>query len=124
MLPPFTAPLAPVTDHDAWRGGKHRAPTWRRDGRLLDAPSVHMLVRAANLPRAELLHMGWTHELLSPSASEWLCARTVAPLLGRIVSDAAYDRDEGSLLVWIGDQHDKQRALNDGLQVIGAWFHA
>ncbi len=127
MLPPFTTPLASVTDPDAWRGGKHRAPTWRwRPGTFtVDTPSVHALVRAANLPRAELLHMGWTEELLSASAPEWLPLVDVEPLLGRMVADSRYDRGEsGVFCAWFGDPSDHSRAGHDGRRVIEAWFRA
>ncbi len=124
MLPPFTAPLAPVTDPDAWRGGKHRAPTWRRrPGTFtVDTPSVHALIRAANLPRAELLYMGWTDELLSASAPEWLALAEVEHLLGRMVADARFDRVGGG---WRDNNLvDAGTASLDGRRVIGSWFRA
>ncbi len=121
MLPPFTEPLADVTDPDAWRGGKHRTPEWRRQPGTFnyDTPGVHALVRAANLPRAELLHMGWTDRLLSASAPEWLPEQAVAPLLGRIVADSSYDTSGN---FWRGDCWDQRLADLRGSAVIKHWF--
>lgn len=123
MLPPFTAPLATPTDPDAWRGGKTRRPNWRQaaDGPL-DTAAVHALVRAANLPRPELLHMGWTEDELSASAPEWLSPHRAALMLGRIVADAAADRGEHA--DWADNWLNWSLARANGRRVIEAWFHA
>lgn len=88
-------------DSDAWRGGMHRAPTWSITMRGLglvpcaDTPGLHALVREFGLPRAELLHMGWTDALLSSSAPPQLPLSRVADLVGRLVLDGHYNLDGG-----------------------------
>lgn len=54
---------------------------------------LHELLRAAGLPREELLHMGATHALLSSSAPAWTARELAAALLGRIVWDAIWGSD-------------------------------
>lgn len=89
---PSLAPFDDLTESPcrlAWHGGLRRAPTWARDPELLllDTAGVHVLLRAAGLPRAELLHMGWREWALSASAPATISERLVAPLLGRAVLD-------------------------------------
>lgn len=87
MYPPFVSPLQKPTCPVAWRGGKRGPPSFSRLGDMVSRSGVHELIRAAGLPRAELLHMGATVELLANSS--WpLAVADVAPLLGRIAADS------------------------------------
>lgn len=87
--PPFIVPLKTPSCPAAWRGGKRGPPSFcRYEGAWITRSGVHALLRAAGLPRAELLHMGATRELLANSGAP-LDAAKAAPLLGRIVADSA-----------------------------------
>lgn len=84
----------------------------------LDTASVHALVREFGLPRAELLHMGWSDEMLSQSAPQFSASFFVDWRLGRMLLDDRYDVDGGR---W-PDGHRSAQAL--GQQLIQQRFHA
>lgn len=126
MPSPFTAPLSTAwrTDPFAWKGGKHRQPTWLKlPGKrapALDTAGVHALLRAACLPRAELLHMGWLDRELAPDADLWLSEHRVVPLLGHIWHDAVVLNLTGA--AWDGSEWRQIRGL--GHKIVNEWFHA
>lgn len=112
----LTESLCPL----AWHGGLRRPPTWARDPELLllDTASVHVLLRAAGLPRAELMFMGWGDWALSASAPATISERLVAPLLGRIVLDASMGSAIG--LAWSDAQFSVATAA--GQRVLERYF--
>lgn len=128
MFAPFLPPLNTELTPCAWRGGAQRTPTWRYVfgdwiGQTppavpvgLDPASVHALLRAAGLPRAELLHMGWPEWALSASTPP-LAPDMVAPLLGRIALDAHYHQHGGA---WPEGAAIARRL---GGLVLDRWFH-
>lgn len=117
-LTPFNAPLAQPSA-DGWRGGVHRRPLWLAARRRVDAAGVHALLRAADLPRAELLHLGFTDGQLSASAEPMLLSSRLLLPLGRIVLDAVHHRVGGH---YIGDQRDGELARYYGAAVLARWF--
>lgn len=104
----------------AWRGGSRIAPSWCYWQLIaaVDGVGFHALVRAAGLPRAELIHMGATPELLS-SSSRPVTIEHAAPLLGRIELDREYDSTGGH---YADIQHEQAYALQLGLSVIARHF--
>ena len=118
--PPFLPPLLSTPDPDAWQGGAaSTAPPWAPMPNGLPRGPVHQLLRHANLPEAELLHMGATRAMLSAEATTPLAVRWVAPLLGRIAWDACYG-EEGR--AYCSD--DKPSVLRFGHDIVEAWFCA
>lgn len=115
-LAPFDPPLTESECRLAWRGGLRRPPTWARDPALLlvDTAGVHALLRAAGLPREELLHMGWGAWALGPSAPLTISERVVAPLLGRVVLDTRHGAP------WTQDM--LRDATAAGQLVLERWF--
>lgn len=112
---PFTQPLRTSTCKAAWRGGKRGPASWASTPAWLSRSGVHTLLRAAGLPRAELLHMGATDEMLRP-ASEPLRFADVVPLLGRIVWDVYMHNGEET------EPISDRLACELGAAVIEEWF--
>lgn len=116
FVPPLQKPTCPV----AWRGGKRGPPSFTRLGDMVSRSGAHELIRAAGLPRPELLHMGATVELLANSS--WpLAVADVAPLLGRIALDVMRSRT-GDPSYYDGDLHDELCVQAFGEAVIEEWF--
>lgn len=120
---PFTRPLRLVPDAEAWVMWPPRLPltpmTWRRGGYgVLDKRAVHRLLHAANLPESELLHMGATRDMLDTS-SRFVWEADVAPVLGRIVLDAAFNVIGGK---WTGSDVHWAMARRYGEDVIEEFF--
>lgn len=74
---------------------------------------VQQLLHMAQLPRAELLHMGCPSPWLEYPPPDAANCELVAPLLGRIVLDARE-------VVWAAELQPEALAL--GLAVIRRWF--
>lgn len=117
-LAPFNSPLAQPSE-DGWRGGVHRKPLWLAARRRVDAGGVHALLRAADLPRAELLHMGFTDGQLSASAEPMLLSSRLLLPFGRIVLDARHHAHGG---YYVGDEPDELHARGLGDAVLERWF--
>lgn len=85
-MDPFRHPR-PYCKH-AWQPPP-LAPTWRRDPvRGVDVDGLLILLGRAQLPAAELAHMGAPAELLHGRLGPYVQAAVAAPLLGRILLDA------------------------------------
>ena len=118
-LPPFTPPLPAPTDPHGWRGGVRVGPTWAIACGCVYTSGLHHLLRAAQLPREELLHMGASRHLLRSSAPLLTPIDEAAALLGRIVWDAQYGH-RGT--VWSDKAHYVARANVLGYRVLDMWF--
>lgn len=88
------APFTPGTERPycplAWQGPVCFETDWRAYSALQAVPAsgFYALLRRAQLPRAELAHMGAPRAVLDGTAGAWVGQEVAAPLLGRIVLDA------------------------------------
>lgn len=107
---------------DAWVGGVRRAPTWHRSvNGDLDRAGFHALVRSAQLPLAELVHMGAIlepGELLDRSGG-WVDAADAALLLRRIAWDAVHG-NAGE--IWVGAPNQRHEADKLAADLIAEMF--
>ena len=98
---------------------------WQRSGSgLVDVRGAHRLLHAANLPEAELRHMGATRSMLAsadddPARAMWVRVANLAPLLGRIVWDHKYGAAGQR---WENRDTDRMMAKVAGQQVIEEFF--
>lgn len=115
-------------DPEAWRAEPAPEPTWRRwtepdSTDVVDAAGVRALLTAAELPEAELLHMGCPPWLLEPRPVRggFVPARDGAKLLGRII----WDREHGARgRKWRGSAEQASWARRLGSAAIAERFHA
>ena len=115
-LPPFDS-LIKERDPYAWYGGVRRKPTWQRRPGLIDRAGFHALLRAAQLPIAELRHMGASDEMLAKGT--WVEESGAIMLLGRIAWDASWGI-EGS--VWTDSPLHRAHAAGMGRKIIEEFF--
>lgn len=90
-LAPFTPATARPYCPLAWQSDVPPGrPAYRYWSALqqVQAGGIHDLLGMAQLPRAELLYMGWPPVALTADPGARLNLELVAPLLGRIVLDA------------------------------------
>lgn len=113
---PFRRPSCPA----AWRAEdfSYYSASWQLAGDGLDSAALRLLLERAQLPRAELRHMGVPDWLLTPANPlRWVPLALAVPLLGRIAWDASRG-DAGA--VWCGHELAVRDCL--GRAVIREYF--
>lgn len=130
---PFTTDT-PSACRAAWTGGVGLPPQWRYYLGIdaVDTAGFHALVRAAGLPEAELLHMGFTAQELRGDTGSYVWRERAVQLLGRIAWDSEYG--DGECRAWNSTRAkdpgglpaclivDRRAVTRLGTAVVEAWF--
>lgn len=117
---PFSRPYCPAAWYPtAYLGLAGPGPVWRRTDLSghVHAAGLLELLAAAQLPAAELRHMGAPAWLLEPRCPEWVGADVAVPLLGRVVWDALLGTHGR---VWDGSEWAQRDAMGEA--VVARYF--